>query len=57
MSPEGAHAPISVMLDFDVTNNVTEYEACIIELQSAIKIGLKNVKLYGDSSLIINQIS
>ena len=29
---EGAHIPISVKLGFEVTNNIVEYEACIIRL-------------------------
>ena len=32
VSPQEEHIPISIKLDFDVTNNVAEYEACIVWL-------------------------
>jgi len=57
VSPEGLHTPISVKLNFEVPYNVTEYKACVIGLQVAIKIWIKNLWLYRDFDLIINQIS
>lgn len=36
VSLEGAHTPLSVKLDFEVTNNGAEYEACTIWLRVAI---------------------
>jgi len=55
--PKGAYTPISAKLEFEVTNNVAEYEACIIRLQAAIDIGVKKIWVYGDSNLVINQVS
>ena len=49
--------PILVKLNFDVTNNVAEYKACIIKLQAIVEIGVKNIRVYGDLNLTINQIS
>ena len=57
ISPKEEHTPISVKLDFDVTNNATEYEACIIGLKAAVALGVQKLRVYGDSSLIINQVS
>lgn len=57
VSPDGDHIPISVKLDFEVTNNAAEYEACLIGLQAAKSIKIKELRVYGDSSLIINQVS
>ena len=45
------------MLDFDVTNNGAEYEACLHGLQAAIGLNIKKLKVHGDSSLIINQVT
>ncbi|XP_074290617.1 uncharacterized protein LOC141617332 [Silene latifolia] len=56
ISPDGAHTPLSVKLDFGVTNNEAEYEACILGLRAAAALGIKNLRVYGDSSLVINQI-
>ena len=53
ISPQGEHTPISVKLDFDVTNNGAEYEACIIGLEAAVALGVQRLRVYGDSSLII----
>jgi len=36
---------------------VEECEACIIEFQTTIEIGVKNIQVHGDSNSIINQIS
>ena len=32
VSPKGQQIPVSVKLNFDCTNNVIEYEACIVSL-------------------------
>jgi len=57
VSSEELHTPILVKLDFEVTNNVVEYEACIIGLHVAMEIGVNNTWVYADSNIIINQIS
>ncbi|XP_074304145.1 uncharacterized protein LOC141638833 [Silene latifolia] len=35
ISPRGEHVPVLIKLDFAVTNNAAEYEACLLGLQSA----------------------
>jgi len=57
ISPTGDHNPISIKLNFGVTNNAAEYEACLYGLRAAIELDIKTLKVYGDSSLIINQAS
>ena len=37
ISPEGNHCPFTAKLSFDCTNNVAKYEACVLDLQAAIK--------------------
>ena len=56
ISPDGEYCPFTVRLNFDSTNNVAEYEACIMGLQAAITKKVKNLKVYGDSTLIIYQL-
>ena len=36
VSPEGNHYPFTARLNFFCTNNIAEYEACIIGLRAAI---------------------
>src|SRR6187397_229645 len=57
ISPKEEHVPISIKLDFDVTNNDAEYEACVVGLETTLALGVKKLRIFGDSSLIINQIS
>ncbi|XP_075633385.1 uncharacterized protein LOC142605843 [Castanea sativa] len=56
ISPKGAHIPFSSRINFPATNNVTKYEACIMGLQAALGLGVKELEVYGDSALIISQI-
>ena len=57
ITPEGESIPFAKKLDFKVTNNMAEYEACIFGLEAVIATGAKNLTVYGDSMLIINQAS
>ncbi|XP_074305071.1 uncharacterized protein LOC141640006 [Silene latifolia] len=56
ISPTGEHVPVSIKLDFNVTNNAAEYEACFLGLPSALDWGVKKLIVHGDSSLMINQV-
>ena len=47
------HIPFSGRLNFPATNNATEYEACTMGLQAALGLGVKELEVYGDSTLII----
>ena len=56
VSLKGHQIPVSVKLNFDCTNKITKYEACIVGLQVALEFGAYNVSVFGDSLLIISQI-
>ena len=47
------HIPFSGRLNFPATNNATENEACTMGLQAALGLGVKELEVYGDSTLII----
>lgn len=55
ISPTGALISIAVRLCFPCTNNIAEYEACIIGLKVAIDLGINELEVYGDSALVIFQ--
>lgn len=40
ISPTNALIPIAVRLDYPCTNNIAEYEACIVGLKAAIDLGI-----------------
>ena len=56
VSPKGTHIPFFGRLKFPTTNNATKYEAYIMGLQVALGLGVKELKVYRDSALIISQI-
>ncbi|XP_050918707.1 uncharacterized protein LOC127136156 [Lathyrus oleraceus] len=56
ITPHGSHIPFSGRLTFNCTNNMVEYEACIMGLREAIYLRIKILDVYGDSTLVINQI-
>ncbi|XP_050889975.1 uncharacterized protein LOC127095309 [Lathyrus oleraceus] len=43
-------------LTLKCTNNMAEYEACIMGLEEAIDLRIKNLDVYGDLALVVNQI-
>ena len=55
VTPHGSHIPFTARLMFDCTNNIEEYEACIMGLKEAIDLRIKILDVYGDSALVINQ--
>ena len=50
---EGSHIPLAVRLKFEVTNNMAEYEACIVEMEALQELRVKEAKVFGDSILVI----
>ncbi|KAK9025034.1 hypothetical protein V6N11_064935 [Hibiscus sabdariffa] len=56
VSLEGDHYPFIGRLNFDCTNNVAEYEACIMGLHVAIQREIEILEVYSDPSLVIYQL-
>ncbi|XP_012435421.1 uncharacterized protein LOC105762046 [Gossypium raimondii] len=56
VSPDGDHYPFTSKLDFDFTNNMAEYEACIMGIHASIKRKIKVLAVYGDLALVIYQL-
>ncbi|XP_057954124.1 uncharacterized protein LOC131148417 [Malania oleifera] len=57
ISPEGKYYPVTAKLTFPCTNNIAEYEACVLGLQAAIDRGIKKLVVKGDSALVIYQLT
>lgn len=47
----------SVFVGKNVTNNIAEYTGLIIGLKQAVKVGIKNLTVNGDSQLAIKQMN
>ncbi|KAK5835311.1 hypothetical protein PVK06_010999 [Gossypium arboreum] len=56
VSPDGNHYPFTARLNFFCTNNIAEYEACIMGLRAAIERNIEILEVYGDSALVVYQI-
>nr|XP_017227794.1 PREDICTED: uncharacterized protein LOC108203390 [Daucus carota subsp. sativus] len=56
-SPDGFTVVYAIKLDFPTTNNEAEYEALIAGLGLARTLRVKNLKVYGDSRLVVSQVN
>jgi len=52
---DGSHVPLAIKLNFEATNNMAEYKACITGMESLQELGVKEAKVFGDSTLVIAQ--
>ena len=53
IDPERNKHFLSCKLEFECTNNIVEYEALIQGLKKAIEFKVRNLKVYGDSEIIV----
>jgi ribonuclease HI len=54
ISPTNEQLRYVLRIYFPASNNVAEYEACLHGMRIAVKLGVKCLYIYGDSSLVIN---
>ncbi|XP_070046711.1 uncharacterized protein [Nicotiana tomentosiformis] len=55
ISVSGQHYPALAKIRFPCTNNMTEYEACILGIRMAVDMNIKELLVIGDSYLLIHQ--
>ncbi|XP_059301786.1 uncharacterized protein LOC132053689 [Lycium ferocissimum] len=55
ISETGQHYLMATKLNFSCTNNMAEYEACVLDLRMALDINILELLVIGDSDLLINQ--
>jgi ribonuclease HI len=56
VSPAQETISLSYKLEFEATNNVAEYEALVLGLRAAKDMGIKEISVFGDAELIIQQV-
>ena len=44
-------------IHFPASNNAAEYKACLHGLRIAVELGVKRLMVYGDPTLVINQVN
>ncbi|XP_070036189.1 uncharacterized protein [Nicotiana tomentosiformis] len=52
----GQHYSVSTKFRFPCTNNMSEYEACILGLRLAIDMNVQELLVIGDSDLLVHQV-
>ncbi|MEK0397615.1 reverse transcriptase-like protein, partial [Lactobacillus delbrueckii] len=57
ISPDGIPAEFKYIIEGVCTNNEAEYESLITGLELLLELGARNVKIMGDSELVIKQVS
>jgi len=57
VSPKQETTHLSFKLTFQVTNNIAEYEALILGLNTTKDMGIRDIKVFGDVDLIIQQVN
>ncbi|XP_075640334.1 uncharacterized protein LOC142612095 [Castanea sativa] len=56
ITPEGLKLEHSFRLGFKASNNEAEYEALLAGLRVVLDLGAKEVEVYSDSLLVVNQV-
>jgi ribonuclease HI len=56
VSPSQETISLSYKLEFETTNNVAEYEALVLGMKAAKEMGIKEIAIFGDAELIIQQV-
>ena len=56
IDPKKSKHFLSCRLELECTNNTAEYEALVQGLRKAIELKEKNLKVFGDSEIIVKQI-
>ena len=55
ITPNASHVPLAIKLNFEATNNMAEYEDCIIGMETLQELGVKEAEVFGDLTLVIIQ--
>jgi ribonuclease HI len=56
ISPCQETISLSYKMEFEITNNVAEYEALVLGMRAAKERGIKEIAIFGDVELIIQQV-
>jgi ribonuclease HI len=56
IDPNGEQVKYMVLLDFEATNNMAEYEALIFGLTVSLSLGVRELLVKGDSQLVIRHV-
>ena len=55
-SPQRVKAQLASRVEKVYSNNQVEYEALVLGLEILLRMGIRNVEIFGDSQLVTNQV-
>jgi hypothetical protein len=55
-SPNGMEHELAIRLEFECTNNQAEYKALLSGLEVLSSLGAREINIFGDSKLVIQQV-
>ena len=55
--PRGIKTTLTFNLTFECTNSQVEYEALVIDLEILLELGAKDVRVIGDSQLVLRKLT
>lgn len=56
VSPTNDVIPMTYKIGFNCTNNMEKYEVFILGLRAAALLNIRELNIYGDSKLVVNQV-
>lgn len=56
VSPKGILIPLSFKVEFEAINNVVQYDAVLLALQTTKNMNIECLTIYGDYELVIRKI-
>jgi ribonuclease HI len=56
VTPGGEVRVLAIRLEFKCTNNQAEYEALVVGLEVLMAMKVKDVEVFGDSNLVVQQL-
>ncbi|XP_022719624.1 uncharacterized protein LOC111277442 [Durio zibethinus] len=56
ISPTKHYYSVTIRLNFNYTNNIAEYEACVMRLHAVLDRKIETLRVFGDSALVIYQL-
>jgi ribonuclease HI len=56
VAPGGEVRVLAIRLEFKCTNNQAKYEALVVGLEVLMAMKVKDVEVFGDSNLVVQQL-
>ena len=55
ITSEGSYISLAIKLNFEATNNMAQYDACMTKMEALQELTVKEAEVFGDSILVMAQ--